>query len=214
MLVRLNQIDPRTAEASAGWTTGGPRGAFTHGWPAGTLAFELVALDRDERGTPVAAAARRAEVRRTLANVVAAVGRPGDVLVVRVDGPFGPGLMPAVAAAAGADRCAVSPTQRLAGDGPQVVSVRFTATDVDRLCRDEQLALSDGVRLRAFPLPAAAVDPMLDTADPDDERWRDLLPAAAAVVSSAADGLSVVVWTNHLTADQLRDRLATRLAAA
>jgi hypothetical protein len=217
MLVRLNQIDPRSAEGAAGWTTGGLRGSVAHAWPASTFAYQLQTLDTDEGGSPVPDDARRREVRRLTSAVVAAVARADDRIVVRVDGPFGPGLMPAVAAAGSADTAgySVSAAQRLTGDvDPILASVRLATTvaGLDELAGDDRLALSAGVRLRAFPLPADLIDPMLDTADPDDERWRELLPRAAGVVSTAADLLSIVIWTAVVGPDALRDRLATRLA--
>ena len=215
MLVRLNQIDPRSADGAAGWTTGGVRGTVAYAWPAAAFAYQLVALETDEAGRPVTADARRAEVRRVLPAVVGAVGRPGDTAVVRLDGPFGPGLVPALVAAAGAGGYAVSAVQRLGLDAaPPLATVRLAATDgtLARLCGDEALALHAGVRLRAFLLPPPLVDPMLDTADVDDERWRDLLPLAGAVVSTAADLLSVVIWSMELRPDELRDRLAAKLA--
>ena len=153
MLVRLNQIDPRSADGAAGWTTGGVRGTVAHAWPETTFAYQLVAMDADEAGRPVPADARRAEVRRVLPAVIAAVGRAGEVAVVRLDGPFGPGLAPAVAAAAGASAYAVSAVQRFGFDAaPPLASVRLVAdaAAVERLCGDERLDLHAGVRLRTF----------------------------------------------------------------
>ncbi len=215
MLVRLNQIDARTADGAAGWTTGGVRGTVDYAWPAAAFAYQVLTLDADEGGRPAAADARRAEVRRVLPAVLAAVTPAGQTVVLRLDGPCGPGLLPAVAAAVTAGGYSVSAVQRLGmDDAPPLASVRLTATAdvVDRLCGDADLALHAGVRLRAFALPADLVDPMLDTADPDDERWRDLLPRAAAVVSTAADLLSVVIWSATLGPDELRDRLGAKLA--
>ena len=217
MLVRLNQIDPRSADGAAGWTTGGYRGTVAHTWAATAFAYQVQALEADERGRAVSAEARRAEVRRVLPGVIAAVGGAGTTVVVRLDGPFGPGLVPGVVAAAGAKGYAISAVQRFGFDGAEpLASVRLVATaeTVERLCGDEGLGLEAGVRLRAFALPASLVDPMLDMAEPDDERWREVLPLAAAVVSTAADLMSVVVWSMELTPDVLRDRLAARLAAA
>ena len=214
MLVRLNQLDPRSAEGVAGWTTGGLRGSVNYAWPTSAFAFQVQALDTDERGQPVADAARRTEVRRALAAVVAAMARPGDSVVVRLDGPFGPGLLPAVVSSVASSAFSISAVQRLTTDSaPPQSSVRFVANgeQLVALCRDDQLALSAGVRLRAFPLPAHLVDPMLDTIEPDDERWRDLLPEAAGVVSTAADLTSVVVWTTKLDPAAFRARLAAQL---
>ncbi len=214
MLVRLNQIDPQSADGAAGWTTGGCRGTVAYKWPATTFAYQLVALDKDEQGQAVPADSRRAEVRRVLPGVIAAVGRTGDLTVLRLDGPFGPGLVPAVAAAAGATGYAVSAVQRFGFDGaPPLASVRLLGKGdaIAQLCADEALALHAGVRLRAFLLPPPLVDPMIDTAEPDDERWRELLPEAGAVVSTAADLLSIVIWSATLGPDVIRDRLAARL---
>ena len=216
MLVRLNQIDPRSAEGVAGWTTGGYRGAIAHAWPASAFAYQLLVLDQDEAGRTTADDARRAEVRRLLPSVVEAVARPADHLVLRIDGPFGPGLQPAVAAAADAGAYAVNALHRSTADAtPPQASVRLlstTATLAD-LCGDERLALAAGVRLRAIPLPADNTDAMLAIADPDDERWSALIPTAAAVVSTAADLTAIVLWTG-LAAGELRDRLAPRLAVS
>jgi hypothetical protein len=217
MLVRLNQIDPRSADGAAGWTTGGYRGTVAHMWAATAFAYQVQALEADERGRAVSAEARRAEVRRVLPGVIAAVGGAGTAVVLRLDGPFGPGLLPGVAAAAGGKGYAISGVQRFGFDGAApLASVRLVASGevVERLCGDERLALEAGVRLRAFVLPPNLVDPMLDMAEPDDERWREVLPLAAAVVSTAADLMSVVIWSMELTPDVLRDRLAARLAAA
>jgi hypothetical protein len=215
MLVRLNQIDAQSADGASGWTTGGFRGTVAYAWPADTFAYQLIALDQDEHGQPVPADARRTEIRRVLPGLIAAIAGPTDATVIRLDGPFGPGLVPAVAAAAGSIAFAVSAVQRFGFDpAPPLASVRLVTTpeEIDRLCTDESLALHAGVRLRAFLLPANLVDPMVDTAEPDDERWRELLPAAGAVVSTAADLLSVVIWSAVLGPDVIRDRLAARLA--
>ena len=216
MLVRLNQLDPRSAEGVAGWTTGGCRGSIAHAWPASAHAYQLEAADVDEHGRPVPAPDRHAAARRAGPAAVAAIARPGDMVVVRLDGPFGPGLLPAVVAAASASSFAIDGVQRLTVGffSPPQTSVRLVTdlAGLTALCADEGLALSAGVRLRAVPLPAAMVDPMLDTADVDDERWPDLLAAAAGLVSTAADLCSVVVWANDAAPDVFRERLAAALA--
>ena len=217
MLVRLNQIDPRSADGAAGWTTGGCRGTVAYAWPATAFAYQVEALDADEQGRPVSVEQRRAEVRRALPGVIGALGGPATQVVLRLDGPFGAGLLPAVTAAAGASGYAVSAVQRFGFDAaPPLASVRLLASAevVERLCLDERLALHAGVRLRAFVLPPRLVDPMLDMAEPDDERWREVLPLATAAVSTAADLLSVVIWSTELGPDVLRDRMATRLTEA
>jgi hypothetical protein len=217
MLVRLNQIDPQSADGVSGWTTGGYRGTVAYSWPSSAYAYQLVAMDKDEQGRPVAADVRRAEIRRVLPGVIGAVARSTDSTVIRLDGPFGPGMSSAVAAAAGSTQYAVSAVQRFGFDGaPPLASVRLLADvgAVERLCKDDALALNAGVRLRAFLLSASLVDPMLDTAEPDDERWRELLPESGAVVSTAADLLSLVIWSAVLGPDVVRDRLAARLTKA
>ncbi len=214
MIVRINQLDPASAEQACGWETGNACGPIERAWSADTFAYQVLILEHDEQHQPVTNAARREQIRQMLPAVIDALSGPDDRTVVRFDGPFAnDGVAPAFAFAADLQRCdrfSYSAADHLAGsEDPPVVSIRLFPRShrLAELCA----TCPQPVRARIFGLPDELVDPMLDTADLDDERWRDLLPQLSFMVSSAADWLSLLIWTSKFDADETRRRITQRL---
>jgi len=117
----------------------------------------------------------------------------GSSIVIRLDGPLAPGELPAAFAhltdARGGGRFAISATAKLdaapaaAEDG----SVRIEAAGkaLAAICGDARLGIDRGVRLRVFCVPEQMVNPLLDVAELDDERWPEIHePLLAAGVRS------------------------------
>jgi hypothetical protein len=220
MIVRINQIDVPTAELSAGWDMGNPRGAVEAAWPAGTFAYEVMVLDRDERDQPLPISFRQGQTRQLIPPVLAALADADDRVVLRFDGLLAEGeLLAAVPIAADhgrVERFAFSATEKL--DEPTraaMTSIRLLPRPqhLTEICTDIQLGLERSVRLRAFAVPEELVNPLLDTADVDDERWRDILPRCAFALSTANGLLSLLIWTPRFNAAETKQRIMDKLSA-
>lgn len=218
MIVRINQIDVATAELSAGWDIGNPRGAMEAIWPPDTFAYEVMVLDRDERDQPLPISFRQTQTRQLIPPVLAALSDPDSRVVLRLDGLLAEGeLLAAFRAAADHDRIerfAFSATEKL--DEPTraaMTSIRLLPrpSHLAEVCTDAQLGLERSVRLRAFAVPEALVNPLLDTADVDDERWRDILPNCAFALSTANGLLSLLIWTPRWNAAETKQRIMEKL---
>ena len=218
MIVRINQLDPLTAEHASGWEAGTLRGAVDRTWSEDTLAYQVLILDYDEQNEPLSSSDRREQVRQILPKVIDAICGPQDQVVVRFDGPFtAAGVAPAFAFAADLDRCtrfSYSACDQLAdrAESP-VTSIRLFPRVHHRssLCLEPRMSLYPAVRLRAFGIADELVDPLLDTTDLDDERWRELLPGLSFMVSTSSDLLSLFIWTSQFNADQIRRRITDHL---
>jgi hypothetical protein len=166
----------------------------------------------------VSSAIRREKIRQMLPTVIESLAGPDDRIVLRFDGPFSPdGLAEAFAFAAESGRCerfSYSAADRLADrTDPPITSIRLLprTQHVSELCIDPKIGLHQTVRLRAFGVPDDLIDPLLDTADLDDERWRDLLPSIAFCLSPAKDLLSLQIWSRDYDPDEARRRITSRL---
>ena len=231
MILRLNQLDRSAAETTAGWaemlptptddTPPDPRCPTEYAWPPDTLVYELHGLDHDEASVPIEPARRQEQIRRLIPPLVAAL-TPGDARpVLRLDGQFAAGELLALLAhlsdAHHVNRFAVSMVEKLwTGEPPALASVRLwpTPAGVAAICNDPAIGLHRGVRLRAFAVPDALVNPLLDTAEPADERWREIMPRSAFVLTTGVELARLVLWTRQVTPEQMKRLLRDRLVPA
>jgi len=220
MIVRINQIDVAAAEPSAGWDLGTPRGGIEFTWPLRTFAYQILVLDRDEKNQPLSPAFRQGQTRQLIPQVIAAlVSAEHERVVLRLDGLLADNeLLPSfryLADPVSCERYAISELQKL-DPHPQPIpaSVRLVLSPAPlaALCTDAQLGLGRSVRLRAFGVPELLVNPLLDTTDVDDERWREILPRSTFVLSTTTDLLSLLVWTPLYDAAETKRRVMQRLA--
>ena len=174
MIVRINQIESALAEATAAWGAGELRGAIRYAWPENAFIYQVHILDRDEHGRQLETSYVQSQFRRLIPHVVAALDDGGERAVVRFDGSLVEGeLLAAVRYLDACERFAVSPIQRLTNNGePVVASIRLLPAngDLTKLCADPLLGLERSVRMRVIAVPDAMVNPLLDTAETDDER--------------------------------------------
>ena len=218
MIVRINQLDLARAEQEAGWPPHGLAGPIRKGWPEGVNVYEVLILNRDELNKPLAESFRQQQLRQLIPEAAAALREPGEQLVVRLDGPLAPRqLTPAFAYLTESDgrgRFAVSDARKLDAVPIEVLtSVRLgpSAQLLLKLCADSLLGLERGVRLRAFAVPEALVNPLLDVSGTDDERWSEILPQCGFVLSTARGLRAFQVFSRRLAPPELRARLTQRL---
>lgn len=220
MIVRINQIDVAAAERSSGWDPGTPRGGIEFVWPLRTFAYQILVLDHDEKQQPLAASFRQSQIRQLIPQVIGALSASEEQrTVLRLDGLLAAGELlaafPLLCDLSACERYAISATQKL-DPQPQAVlsSVRLLASPrlISALCIDPALGLGRSVRFRAFAVPELLVNPLLDTTDIDDERWREILPRSTFVLSSTADLLSLLVWTSRYDPAETKRRVMQRLA--
>jgi hypothetical protein len=216
MIVRINQLETEIAERAAGWDSDSFRATIERSWPDETSAYQLLILDHDEAHQPVPAELRRNQIRQMLPQLIQTLTMPDDHIVLRFDGTFSPaGLGPVFAFAADPEKCrrfSYSSADRLADcEEPPITSIRLLPRPGHLADLFAGARMNESVRLRAFGLPSELVDPLLDTADLDDERWRDLLPSIAFMVSTSHDLLSLLIWTSRFDADEIRQRITEHL---
>ena len=218
MIVRINQFDAPAAEAVAGWADAGPAGKLRYAWPATAVAFQLQALEQDETWQTVSIRDRQQRIRGLIPTVIEALHTPdgdGDRVVVRLDGPMTPtglaGVYPRLADPACTERWSISAAACWGpGEPAPQTGVRLVPADASAmtaLCTDADIGLEHDARLRVFAVPEVFVNPLLDAADTDDERWRELLPAAAFVLSTARGLNGLVVVSERLPAGVVSERL-------
>jgi hypothetical protein len=219
MIVRINQLSPAAAEQAAGWDVDSVCGPIERGWPSATYAYQVLVLDRDEQQQPLSDGPRREQIRQMLPQVIDALSDRSDQVIVRIDGPLcSDGVVPAFMFAGNRECCrrfSYSAAEWLADrDEPPVTSIRLLPRPecLAEICIDPRISLHEKVRLRAFGLAGdELVDPMLDTADLEDERWRELLSEVSFMVSTSRDMLSLLICTPRFDADQTRLRITRRL---
>jgi hypothetical protein len=214
MIVRINQLALADAEQLAGWPDRGLSGPVQYEWPEETHAVELLILDVDEKRQPLGAEFRLRQLRQLIPQAIAALKEPSEEIAVRLDGPIDRGqllgALDYVARGEGCGRYALSAIQRFEEDAaPPVASLRIHCT-VERLgalCADPSIGLERDVRLRAFAVPEALLNPLLDIADLDDERWEEILPQAGLILSTTRSLGSLQLLTRRLSPPEIRQRL-------
>jgi hypothetical protein len=215
MIVRINQIDAARAELTAGWGNGVLDGAIRYTWPTHAFVYQMHILDRDEHGEQVDPAHLQTQWRRLIPHVISALNGGPERAIVRVDGPLADGeLLASMGYLNFCERFAVSPLQRFGPDDePIIASVRMLPGDeqLAKLCADPQLGLERSVRLRVISVPEQIVNPLLDTCETYDERWRDILPTAAFVLSTTVGLKSLLIWTCRFDPAAAKNRIMQKL---
>jgi hypothetical protein len=221
VIVRVNQLDVRRAEEDADWASQGMLGPIWYSWPPDTRAFEFLILDRDEQQQPLDEAFRQKQLRMTLPHAIAAMREPGEEVVIRLDGPLTPDdLLPAFEHLTEPDltgRFCVSAAQKLdAGPMELIGSVRIQPSpqNCSEICLNPRLGLHRSVRLRAFGVPEACVEPLLLTNETDNPRWREILPKAGFVLTTTRGLRALQLTTRRFDAVQVKTRLMQRLMTA
>ncbi len=214
MIVRIQQFEVADAERLAGWPDFGVAGSVRYDWPSGTDAFEILVRDADERHLPVPAFQRRDHLRSLIWPIVSALTDADVSVVARLDGPLVTGeLLGAyeyLTDPAGSGRFGLSAVEKLDPSPASVVtSVRIEPVGgtLASLCEDLNVGLARSVRLRVFGVPGELVNPLLDTSDPDDERWGEILDQSSFVLQTIAglDGLQVI--TRRFGPQEISQRL-------
>jgi hypothetical protein len=219
MIVRINQIDAETAERAGGWDAQGPRAEVKYVWPASAFVYQILVMEQDEHGQQLESGFVQTQLRRLIPHVMASLSSAEDQVVLRLDGAIADAeLLGAMAYVVDPIECrkfAMSAVQRLWANGrPAIGSVRLAPTyqHLSTLCSDLRVGLEHTVRLRALALPEQLVDPMLDTSDVDDERWRDILPRGTFMLSTSRGLTSLLIWTERFDPGTAKNRIVRRLS--
>ncbi len=214
MIVRINQFEIVKADRRAGWPLDGLQGPVDYAWPADSRALEILILPTDENQVPLDLAFRRGQLRGLIPRIVEALREPREQIVARIDGPVVTGEILGgyryVTNGDGRGRFSISAAQKLDEDPiPAIASARMHLSPhrLSELCADPSIGLERTTRLRIYAVPEAMVSPLLDTADPDDERWGEILPTSAFVLSTVHELASVQVITRRYTTDHARARM-------
>ena len=220
MIVRINQFDARQAEALAGWPSRGLCGPIEYDWPTETQAFEVLILDVDETGHPLAESFRQAQMRQLIPEVLAALRVGGHELVARLDGAIATGELAGAFAhltdSRGYGRFSISQVEKLTVEPAavtgsvrlQVLPQRFAS-----LCTDPAIGLERSVRLRALSVPEFLVNPLLDMTYLEDERWDEVIEESAFCLSTTKGLAGLQILTRWWGAEQVRSLLMGRLTS-
>lgn len=226
MIVRINQLDPARADPDSGWPAAGLLGPIRPGAPPRTSdlppvrAFELLILGQDEQNRPLTEAFRQSQLRQMIPPALGALREPGEEVVVRLDGSVADGELLAafrwLTDPDGRGRFAVSGMRKLEdAPGTPLGSIRMhpTGPRLGALCTDPAVGLERSVRLRAFCVPESLVNPVLELANPDDERWDEVLDRAGLIVATTRGLRSLQIYTRRFDAAAVKSRIMQRLVA-
>ena len=221
MIVRINQIEVAQAEQASGWPVHGLTGPIRFRWPVDTNAFEILVLSRDEQTQPLQFQFRQQQVRQLIPIVLSAVRERGEEVVIRLDGAMRTGELVGgfahLTESHGYGRYSIAHVDKLNFDPDETAgSVRFQLLPhrIGPLCMDATIGLERSVRMRLIGVPEELVNPLLDTHDLDDERWKEILPQAGFMLSTSTRLRSIEVITPRLDASQIKERLLGQLGGA
>jgi hypothetical protein len=221
VIVRVNQLDARRAEADADWASQGMLGPIWYTWPPDTRVFEFLILERDEQQRSLDDVFRQKQLRMTLPHVIAAMREPGEEIVMRLDGPLTTDdLLPAFEHLTEPDltgRFCVSGAEKLdAGPMELIGSVRIQPSPqtCSEICLDPRVGLHRSVRLRVFAVPEACVESLLVTCGTEDPIWRQILPDAGFVLTTTRGLRGLQLTTRRFDAVQVKTRLMQHLMTA
>lgn len=217
MIVRINQLDADRAEEEAGWAEQGMLGPIRYDWPRDTHVYEVMILERDEQKRAVEDSFRQQQLRQLIPEAAEALREKREELVLRLDGPLTDGEMLAalqrLTDPQGRGRYAISPVRKL-DPYPQdeIGSIRLdpSAQMLAMICALPSLGLDRSVRLRAFAVPEAMVNPLLDVDSTDDERWGEILGHCGFVMTTTRGLRSLQVRT-RIDPAEMKSRLIRRL---
>lgn len=218
MIVRINQLDAHHAEAQCGWPAEGLSGPIQCAWPTETLAFELLILPADEQNQPIPRTFRQSQLRQLIPDVVTAMRRPGDEIVIRLDGPLASGeiidAFKHLTDSHGGGRYCTSAAVRFADETPhptQSIRIHMTPSRQAALCVDPNVGLERSVRMRIFCVGEELVNPLLDISEPDDERWIHVFSEASLILNTSRSLQSIQIFTRLFNPEETRSRLTERL---
>jgi len=220
MIVRINQFDAAHSEQYGGWVGEGLPGPIDCELPAGTCALEILILESDEKQRALEPGFRQAQIRQLLPDVLAALREPNEEIVLRLDGPILPDeLLPAfgrLSDQAGGGRFAFSAVQKFEEtiSTPALGSVRvhLPVAQLPRICCDAALGLERNVRMRAFSVREALVNPLLDIDDLYDERWPEVFQQAGFVLGCARGLGAMHIFSHKLAPENCRTRIVRKLS--
>jgi hypothetical protein len=218
MILRMYELAAADVERLAGWPAEAGRyaGALRSAWPRDRWAIELAVATADAQGRQQTERERQATMRRLIPwlarRLFIAGPAASHALVIRLDGRLQTGglveAMPYLDPAhtglfsfTGASR--LSPTEPLP---PASISLLGDLDVLADLCANPALSLVGGARLRAFAVPHELAPELLSCAEPEDERWPDLLPQASVFIGPSATMQSVFV-IGPANAEELRQLL-------
>jgi uncharacterized membrane protein YgcG len=218
MIVRIQQFQVIDAERFAAWPPQGETAPIRAPFPPRTNAFELSVLEKDEQGRGVPMEKRRDHLRTLVSPLADALKEAAEsATVLRLDGRLSPRELPAafkyLTDAEGFGRFAFSSAEKLEpGPAPVSGSIRIEAGGpaLAAICGDPQLGIDRNVRMRLFCVPAELVNPLLDTADADDERWPDIFAAAHFLIQNT-HGLDALHVITRMVADEVSNRISGQL---
>jgi hypothetical protein len=219
MIVRIQQFPVQDAERLGGWPWHGPAGPIRYDWPSDTSAFELAVRESNEWGKPIPASERRDHLKSVIPTLLHILKTSEESIVLRFDGPLADGeligLFNHLTDYEGYGRFSISAIDKL--DATPSISMGSIRIEMqfDRilaLCSDPGVNLESSVRLRAFAVPEELVNPLLDTAALDDERWPQIIPHAGFILQPTGGMDAVHVLTSRFTPKEFSERVTRGLA--
>ena len=221
MIVRINQLDVSRAEEEVGWAEQGMLGPVRYALHPETHIYELLILERDESDRSIDEHFRHAQLRQLIPEVLSGLQDPGEEIVLRLDGPMTEGELLAamryLTDFQGKGRYAFSPLRKLDPDPEEEIgSIRLQMTPpmITALCADPTLGLQRSVRLRAFSVPEAMVNPLLDIDTTDDERWGEIMSHCGFLLTTTRGLRSLHVRSRRLDPQAMKSRLIKQLMPA
>jgi len=217
MIVRINQLDLDFPPDQAGWPPNELAGSLRYDWPRETLGYDVLVLEHDESHRKLDDDLRRQQLRKLIPNAIAALKTEDEQIVVRLDGAVSRGEMVAgferVLKSEEPTRYAFSSLRNLDPDAPAIASLRAVASPnlLGFLAGDVNLGLDKSVRLRAFAVPEACVDPLLDIDSVEDERWMEILPCSGFVLGTTRGLRSLQILTPRFTPAEIKTRITEHL---
>jgi hypothetical protein len=218
MVVRINQLVLSEPPDAAGWPVHDLVGPIRFRWPKDFQLYEVLILEQDEDRRRLGEDFRQQQLRTLIPAAAEALLEEGEQLVVRLDGVLAKrelaGALNRLIVSEEASRYVVSDIRKLDEDLPAVaasIRVHPTLAWISNLCADDGVGLERTVRLRAFAVPEALVNPLLDVDSVQDERWVEILPQCGFTLSTTMGLKSLQVLTRRHDAVAVKARLTQRL---
>jgi len=218
MILRMYELAAADLERLAGWPAEAGHCAepIRADWPRDRLAIELQISGGDARGAEIPETARRGGMRRLIPWIARKLVAPDAAgmqqLLIRVDGRLQPGSLAEVFRHVDPTHTSLfsfTGAQRVSLNDPLPSASATFAGDVDllqALCGDQALNLEGGARLRAWAVPPELIAAVLDSPDPGDPKWEEVLARTSLFLTPSATCLSLFV-VGPASADDVRRSL-------